>query len=204
MNTTRKNSLLLSFALVLRFIGTGVASACAPVVGFFVRPTAAVTFFGIRTIIAFALGNLSCYLPTLAGSLVVSTNSRLASIGIPLLCMGLFLVHPVGATSWVYSLYWLVPIGLSFISSPSIFVRALMSTYTTHAVGSVIWLYTHVTTAVYWHMLISQVWLERLAYAGLLVGSYYVIIYSSTFIRKVAHVKTSYPLFGSALRTSHS
>ena len=203
MNTAYKSSLLMGFALLLKLLGSGLAAVCAPLLGFFAKPQTTLTFFGLRTALALITGHFSCYIPTLAGSLVLSTQSRVVSVLIPLTCMGLFILHPIGSASWLYTLYWLIPIGLSTSSQPSIFTRALISTYTTHAVGSVIWLYTHVTTPVYWHTLIAQVWFERLAYAGLLTGSYYVILYSINYLRKVNHVKTSYPLFSTAVHTSH-
>lgn len=207
MKTAHQNSLLFGFAFLLKLLSmlSFVLTAClAPLVGFFTTSRNSLTFFGLRTALALITGSFSCYVPTLAGSFVLSSQSRLLSALIPLSCIGLFILHPTGAASWLYTLYWLIPIGLSILTQPSLFTRALISTYTTHAVGSVIWLYTHNTTPLYWHALIAHVWLERFAYAAILTGSYYVISYCITLLRKVDYVKTSYPLSSPTLHTCHS
>ncbi len=206
METTRKISLFgLSLLLkLLSFVSYSLTACFTPIVGFFVKPHTCLTLFGLRTVLSLITGSFSWYLPTLAGSLVLSSQSRVLSTMIPLLCIGLFLLHPVGSLSWQYTLYWLIPMGLSLSSQPSIFTRALISTYTTHAVGSVLWLYTHVTTPVYWHTLIAQVWFERLAYALILTGSYYVITYCIKHLRKASYDKTYYPLYSPTLCTGHS
>ncbi len=207
METARKNSLLFGFACMLKLLSIlsfSLTAIFAPIIGFFTNSRNCITLFGLRTTLALISGSFSWYIPTLAGSLVLSSQSRILSTLIPLTCIGLFMLHPVGSASWLYCLYWLIPIGLSLTTQPSIFTRALISTYTTHAVGSVIWLYTHITTPLYWHTLIAQVWLERFACAAILTGSYYVITYCIKHLRKVDYDKTSYPLYSPALRTSHT
>ena len=72
---------------------------------------------------------------------------------VPVLCMALFGLHPVGSQAFAYTLYWLIPVTLYIMSSlvnvlprfqqfTPIFLQALSSTFIAHAVGSVIWLYT--------------------------------------------------------------
>ncbi len=206
MNTLRNQSIILSITIGLRLLknlSVGITSALAPALGFFVRPQTCVAAWVCRIALSAVTGLSSWYIPTFVGSLILSTRSRILSIAIPLVCMGLFLMHPIGGASWLYTLYWLIPIGLSFIK-PSILSRALISTYTTHAVGSVMWLYTHVTTPAYWHLLIAQVWYERLIYAAVLTGSYYVILYGSKTIRKVSYVSSCNTFFGTSVPTCYS
>jgi hypothetical protein len=99
-----------------------------------------------------------------------------------------FLAHPIGKECLLYSCYWLIPVGLSYLSEPSIFLRSLMSTFTTHAVGSTLYLYTHDTTSLFWHTLIPQVWLERLTSALVLTACYYACISIIRLIHKL-HVE---------------
>jgi len=79
--------------------------------------------------------------------------------------MGLFLIHPIGAAASAYTLFWLIPIAFYYISHKNIFFESLGSTYTAHAVGSVIWLYTVDMTPTAWLALIPLVFIERTLFA---------------------------------------
>ena len=87
-----------------------------------------------------------------------------ASAVIPLACMALFWLHPVGAEAWIYPLYWLIPIGAKLLSK-RLFFRSLGATFTAHAIGSVLWLYTVPMPAEAWLGLIPVVAAERLLFA---------------------------------------
>lgn len=92
--------------------------------------------------------------------------------------MGAFIAHPVGAQAWVYSLYWLVPIVLYAVRKKNMFLEALGSTFTAHAVGSVIWIYCDPMTPQAWLTLIPVVLVERLVFASGIVVAYYGIHFS--------------------------
>ncbi len=96
-----------------------------------------------------------------------------ASALISIACMVLFITHPVGQQAWVYSLYWLIPIG-AMIFSKRLFFKSLGATFTAHAIGSTIWLYTFQTTPSFWLMLIPIVAVERLLFASGISVSYLV------------------------------
>lgn len=195
MFTVKKTSHLISCAVLLRLLGKlslfrfassfGLSAALAPLIGFFSSASLCFGFYALRTGMYLAtswhLASITYYLPTLAGSLVLSARSRLIESLIPGLCIGTFIIHPIGGSSWLYSLYWLIPIGISILPQRSTFLRSLSSTFTTHAVGSVLYLYTHPTTSLFWYALIPQVWLERLAYALILTSCYYVILFITQF-----------------------
>ncbi len=195
MLTVKKTTYLISYAVLLRLLGKvslfrfagsfGLSAALAPVIGFFSSATSCLSFYALRTGISLATSShcvsFTYYLPTLAGSLALSSQSRLIEALIPALCIATFILHPIGASSWLYSLYWLIPIGISILPKKSIFLRSLSSTFITHAVGSVLYLYTHPTTSLYWHILLPQVWLERLAYALILTTCYYGILLITQF-----------------------
>ena len=200
MLATIKTYFVISYSILLKLLSRlslwrlfgakiGFAAALAPAIGFFSGASTCIGVFLLRTLFSLT-SSLSLltgilYLPTLAGSLVLSTQSRILQIGIALVCMALFLLHPVGSQSWLYTLYWLIPIGISVLPKSSIFLRSLSSTFITHAVGSVLFLYTHPTTSYFWHALIAHVWLERLAYALILTVSYYVVTLSIHHINQL-------------------
>src|SRR5216684_1589321 len=75
-----------------------------------------------------------------SATLYWATNHYTIRLLLPIACMGLFVIHPIGAQAFVYSLYWLIPVILYFIPQRSLFLQALGSTFIAHAVGSVIWL----------------------------------------------------------------
>ncbi len=198
MTTFIRHSCILGYSVLLKLIsriglwrvlGTkvsiGLAAAVAPAMGFFGSSSACLGVYLIRTGLALATSLTplagTLYVPTLAGSLVLSSQSRLLQIALPLICIATFALHPVGSQSMAYTLYWLIPIVVSFLPS-SIFLRSLSSTFVTHAVGSTIFLYTHPTTSTYWHALLPQVWLERLIYTLILSATYYILRYSSHVI----------------------
>jgi hypothetical protein len=84
---------------------------------------------------------------------------------LPAVCMLLFVSHDIGSISWVYSLYWLIPMALYFFAN-TIITRALSASFVAHGVGSVIWLYANNLAAPVWIGLIPVVLVERLLIAG--------------------------------------
>lgn len=174
-----KNFLISGFLYPTSFDG-------APVFSFF---TNLLLFSGP----AFYLSTL--YLPTLAGSLYWSSYSwnfysaALIRFGIPATCMLLFGLHPIiDASTFTYALLWLIPIAIYCVSlisqtafsraaSHSVFLQALGSTYTVHAVGSVLWLYSKPMAPALWLGLIPVAFVERLCFALAMTGTHYAIAY---------------------------
>lgn len=106
------------------------------------------------------------HLPTLCAGLYLSqTQPRFLKIVLPILCMALFVCHPVGRLAAPYALYWFIPVIISLSHTQMLFVRALGATFTAHAVGSTIFLYTKVTDPSLWYTLMPIVPLERLVFA---------------------------------------
>lgn len=109
------------------------------------------------------------HLPTLAATLFAqqSLKKNLASkILISLFviaCSLLFMVHPVGMTVWFYPVLWL-PI-LASLFSDSLVVRSWGITLSAHAVGTLVFLFSHSTTPAYWLQLMPIAFVERLSSA---------------------------------------
>lgn len=123
--------------------------------------------FALRLLFgASALPMLAYWIPGLCAALYWKLPSTFYRAGLPLLSMILFCTHPVGAAASMYSLYWLIPLTIAFMHTKNIWLHALASTFTAHAVGSVIWLYTVPMTSAAWLALIPLVACERLLYAS--------------------------------------
>ncbi len=113
------------------------------------------------------------HLPGLCASYYWASKSRLISIGLPLLCMAIFIVHPVGFYAAPYVLYWFIPVVLGLLRISSPVASAFTSTFIAHAVGSVLWLYTIPMTSAQWLSLIPIVAVERCCFAGFMILVYY-------------------------------
>ncbi len=92
-------------------------------------------------------------------------------IFIPLICILLFILHPIGRTVWYYSCFWFIPIFLSLFKNKldkilkfpifKIFGYSLGSAFVDHALGSVIYLYLLQIPARFWIAAIPMVMFER-------------------------------------------
>lgn len=133
-----------------------------------------------------SLSFLALCIPGFCASLYWSTKNAFVRLLLPLACMVLFVVHPVGGQAFVYSLYWLIPVVLYFVSQRSLFLTALGSTFVAHAVGSVIWCYTVPMTPQMWMALMPVVALERTLFALGMAVAYRVITFIFGVIDQVA------------------
>ncbi len=136
-----------------------------------------------------SLSFLAMCIPGFCASLYWSTQHYAMRLLLPLACMGLFIIHPVGAQAFVYSFYWLIPVVIYFIPHNSLFLTALGSTFVAHAVGSVIWCYTVPMTAAMWLGLIPVVLMERTLFALGMVMVYRVIEFIFGKIDSLANVR---------------
>jgi hypothetical protein len=147
-----------------------LANPLSPTIGKIGGMRASIGVFLWRTIITLSITSyqnflLVYHIPTFCGALYYKRNPFLTSFLIAS-CFLAFLVHPIGWKAGLYSLYWFIPIATTLFPHDSIFLDALGSTFTVHAVGSVFWLYTHPTmTAASWLSLIPLVAAERLIFA---------------------------------------
>jgi hypothetical protein len=183
-------SIHFSFILGSKAAFFSAGQCISSAIGFFGGPISAILAYTMRFFISclftkapFLLISLY-HIPTLMGTLYLSSSSRLFRALIPALCMVLFIIHPVGSQAPVYALYWLIPIALAFSSRRSIFLESLGSTFTAHATGSIIWLYTGSLQAETWNALITVVWAERLLLATGLTTAYYTIVHAQSYIEK--------------------
>lgn len=120
-------------------------------------------------------------LPMLFAVYYFSTFSRarrtqkLLQIIVPLICIALFVLHPVGRAVWFFSLYWLIPVLAAVIPRKwpgQLFFRSYGATFMAHAVGGALWIYSVPMTAGQWIGLLPVVAYERFLFGLGIAGSY--------------------------------
>ena len=162
----------VSFIVGSQFAFFSAAMIFAPLSGAFAGVFGSFAFFGLRLIInllltaAIPFHFLAYHIPGLFASLFWASQSRILRIAPAILCMVLFIFHPIGSGAALYSLFWVVPVITALFFNKNTFAIALGSTFTAHAVGSVIWLYTVPMNADQWLILIPVVIVERLLFAS--------------------------------------
>ena len=168
-----------------------------PLAGLFGGVSGSVALFLVRSCIALLFFKtlsfkfLAYYIPGLFAALYLAKPNALVRFFIPLVCMILFIAHPEGGRAWMYTLYWFIPMGVYFSTMRSnTFVKSLGSTFTAHAVGSVIWLYATNMGAAYWIGLIPVVAFERLLFASGTTVAYHCIVYLKETVRLPRFVYT--------------
>jgi len=150
----------------------------APTTGFFLGPFLGAASVFLSQVTAFVLlgrpfspFGVARLAPMLLAAFYFGTrNKRLVAV-VPLACMALFMLHPVGRQAWFYSLYWVIPIAATLFKN-KLFLKSLGSTFTAHAVGSVAFLYLIPTTPALWVALIPIVFMERMLFAAGISASF--------------------------------
>lgn len=120
--------------------------------------------------------NAGFYLPGLCAAGCWTELKKLFQVFVPLVAMVLFIMHPIGFYAAPYTFYWLIPVGVYWLDSDSLFLRSLASTFVAHAVGSVIWLYMFNLPVQTWWSLIPVVAVERLFFASAMTVLYSSVI----------------------------
>lgn len=121
------------------------------------------------------------------------TEHNLLKVMIPLLCIILFIAHPIGRQVWFYSLFWLIPIIAVIVPKKwpgQLLLRSYGATFMAHAVGGAIWIYSVPMTAAQWLALIPVTAYERFLFGLGIAGSFVV----ATTILNYAVEKWELPL----------
>ncbi len=155
------------------FSGTNIA---LPLAGFLGGTPLAIGITFLRSLSRWLLlgsnplSFLFFHIPGVVAAFYWRTSSRIIKIGLPLICMIAFVAHTPSA--WMYSLYWLIPMGIHLSKQESMFFKALAATFVAHAVGSVIWAYSFAMASATWLALIPVVAVERLLFASAMCACY--------------------------------
>lgn len=106
------------------------------------------------------------------------SKSKVIAVIVPVICIVAFILHPVGRQVWFFSLYWLIPIIGALIPQKwrgALLWRSYGATFTAHAVGGALWIYTIPMTAQQWIGLIPIVAFERFLFGAGIAGSYMML-----------------------------
>ena len=157
-----------------------------PIAGSFLGPVVGVIAVFIAEIVdlivsdkALTLLNIGRLFTMLFATYFFATDAKkMLKIITPLAAIFLFVLHPVGREVWFFTLYWTIPIIATLLPkkySNSLVARSLGATFTAHAVGGALWIWTVPMTAAQWIGLIPIVAYERLLFAAGIVISYIVV-----------------------------
>jgi hypothetical protein len=124
------------------------------------------------------------FLPAMLAAVYFGLKQKKTAIIFPI-CIALFLLNPIGREAWMYSAIWLIPFVASFFKKRLI-LNSLGATFTAHAVGSVIFLYTFGLTPAIWIGLIPVVFIERGVFT---MGIWLSCLAFNTVLDKVTNLK---------------
>jgi hypothetical protein len=133
---------------------------------------------------AFTLVNVVRLAPMLFGALFFGLVwkkrelNRFVLVSVPVICIVLFVMHPVGGTVWYFSLYWLIPVIVALLPNKvpgKLLWRSYGATFMAHAVGGAIWVWTVPMAAEQWIALIPIVAFERFLFGLGIAGSYVLV-----------------------------
>jgi len=99
------------------------------------------------------------FLPTMLAAAYFGLKTKKTAIVFPI-CILLFILNPIGRQAWLYSMIWLIPFFATFFKK-HLLLNSFGATFTAHAVGSVIFLYSFGLTPAIWMGLIPVVFIER-------------------------------------------
>jgi len=128
------------------------------------------------------------FFPAILAAVYFGLKTKKTAIVFPI-CITLFLLNPIGRQAWAYSLIWLIPFATTFFKNKLI-LNSLGATFTAHAVGSVIFLYTFGLTPAAWIALIPVVFIERGLFT---VGIWVSCLAFNTVLDKVTNFKFALP-----------
>lgn len=226
MNVSKKQALFVAMFAVLALIGQQINFSAlvgaenqfftlfqffAPIAGAFLGPILGVIAVLSAEAANFAITgkelellNLARLLPMLfAAYYFASTSKKLeASNAVPLLAIAAFIFHPIGAKVWYFSLFWLIPILAKHFFANNLLAKSLGATFTAHAIGGALWIWTVQMPAEAWIALIPIVMYERVLFALGIAGAFIAtntVLYHATSknsqIAKFLTTKPEYALF---------
>ncbi|MEK7637234.1 MAG: hypothetical protein AAB402_02460 [Patescibacteria group bacterium] len=119
-------------------------------------------------------GTIIRFFPMIFAALYFAKKGRFNLI-VPAIAIVAFVAHPIGRTVWYFALFWTVPMVAYFLRDRFLLARALGSTFTAHAVGGALWIWTFSLPAPVWNSLIPVVTIERTLFAIGIAGSFLLV-----------------------------
>lgn len=119
--------------------------------------------------------NILRLMPMLFAAYYFGSKKRNLSVIVPIIAIAAFVLHPVGRQVWFFALFWTIPIIAKLLPqkySGSVISKSFGATFTAHAIGGAIWIWTVPMTAAQWVALIPIVIYERTLFASGIAVSY--------------------------------
>jgi hypothetical protein len=116
------------------------------------------------------------------------------NVTVPMIAIIAFIAHPVGRHVWFFTLFWTIPIIVRMLPqryANNVLLKSVGATFTAHAVGGMLWIWTVPMTAEQWILLIPVVIYERLLFAGGIAASYLAL--NAVFAKALAIMKLNVP-----------
>ncbi len=196
------------FFTLFQMVGPLAAMFLGPVVGVVSVLIAEIAEFLVSGK-AWTLVNLLRLLPMLFAAYYLGVSKEKfqfrnlwISLIVPLLAIGAFVLHPVGRTVWYFALFWTIPIIVKILPAKighNLYLRGLGTTFTAHAIGGAIWIYTIPMSATQWQALVPIVIVERCIFAAGIAVSYVLVNTAFAAIKSkmpntIVHVDKNYVL----------
>lgn len=131
---------------------------------------------------------LAFYVPGIFAGLYWRNNHWLIRYAVSLCCIIAFLLHPQGNGAAPYCLFWIIPILAAQATQHNSLLLALGSSFTAHAVGSVIWIYATGMSSAQWLALIPLVLVER-CFIALILSTVYELATNSYRLLRLGFMK---------------
>lgn len=169
----------------------------APVAGGFFGVLPAVAAVFMTNLINLVLGqsfNLAAVLhvfPVLFGTWYFASKRKSFNVAIPAIAIIGFLASPTGREVWYYPMFWLIPIVMSFFKEKSLLANALGATFTTHAIGGLLWIHFFSIPAQVWTGLVPIVAMERTIFTVTTAGVYLLVQNAPNLIRRFITIRIS-------------
>lgn len=138
-------------------------------------------------------GTVIRFIPALFAALYFAKKSKF-NIVVPLLAIAAFNLNPIGQQVWYFSLFWLIPIAAYFVREKSLIAKSLGATFSAHAVGGALWVWTFKLPVAVWIGLIPVVAAERLLFAIGIAVSYLVVNNVLAILVKKEVIKYTLPI----------
>lgn len=193
---TKKNLLFIAIFSILGFIalqvpvaqikGSGakftIYDAFAPIASSFIGSIPGVIAVFLMQFFNFLVhgariedaGTIIRFFPMLFAVLYFAKKGKFNFI-IPVIAIVAFVIHPIGRTVWYFSLFWTIPIVAYFFRDRFLLARAIGSTFTAHAIGSVLYIWVFSLPATVWNSLIPIVVVERFLFTLGIAGSFVLV-----------------------------
>jgi hypothetical protein len=122
-----------------------------------------------------SLLNILRLAPMIFAAYYFGTKKKNWGVAIPLIAIFAFIFHPIGREVWFFTLFWTIPIIGKLLPnrlSDNILIKSFGATFTAHAIGGALWIWTVPMTAAQWTALIPIVIVERFLFGAGIALSY--------------------------------